>query len=951
MKKLFFSILIFLSFSMESESAILVPPDLKWFTIETQHFYIHYHNGLEKIAEESAGLFEEVDGLMRNFIPDMHEGKTHVVMTYFTDLSNGFATPFPQRTIYLFLTPPSSDSELVYNMDWVKTLFIHEYSHIVQLERAGGFPEILRKIFGRVYFPNILLPYFFIEGYATFNETRFSGFGRFKSSYYEMFLRTAFLTDSVDDLENFSISYPVHWPFGMTPYLYGSSFLGYIAETYGEECLEKFNIKYSSNIIPFLINYSMESACGKTVKELYEEWKREMKARYEAVKAGVYSEGVVEGRRITRLGRLTRGVRFYSDDELVFTHYGMDEYPAINLLSLSTGKIKKLFRINYNYLLSVFEKHIYFSDTEFRKGYWIINDIYVVKDGKRKRLTKGLRAFSPEATPWGVWFIERTPEGSALCIIEDGKKGECPYRTEGFILSFRFDRSYSRIVLSEQRVDGRTDIVLFDIASGEKKFLTSDKAVDLFPVFSPDGMYVIFSSDRNGIPNLYAKNIQTSEEYMITNLLGGAFESDISPDGDYIVYTGYTKDGFDLFIMRYEPSAWRKVVHEEEVGLPKGKKVVEFEKKNYIGFKYFYPRFWLPWVWYSSEGGFFTQIKTGGADPLFKHIYMLDLYYQWKRAKPGGSLLYLEESLYPSLIFNIAELPERVIVYSNKNFRKVFWIQKTLASFSIAVPVFRKMRWSLYGGGGYIFYRERTKKEYEEFSNERTIGNLSGLNAFIYFDSTKYYPASFSEEEGFRIFGEAIKFHPSFGSDHSAEEFLAFGEWYEEISNIVFHIRGDYGKYSGAKEPDLILTTGSSGDIPVKGIKGFFASDVWTLKGEMRFPLLIERGISTLPFAFRYIYYSPFVHGLIAKEISPENFKEKKKYYKDLSIGIEGNFEIYIGYNIPLVLRIGFARGIRDKGESDFYLYILSPIAFPLSHPLLKKDIPYLNGYGGGLPD
>lgn len=937
---------LFLLIVKSAESAILVPPDLKWFTIETTHFYIHYHNGLEKVAEESAGLFEEIDGMMRSFIPEMHEGKTHVVLTNFTDSSNGFATPFPQRTIYLFLTPPSPDSELVYDLEWTKTLFIHEYSHIIHLERAGGFPKLLRKVFGRVYFPNLLLPYFFIEGYATFNETTFSGFGRYKSSYFEMLLRIAFLTDSVDEIENFSIPYPVHWPFGTTPYLYGSSFLGYIAETYGEECIERFNIKYSSNLVPFLLNYSMKSVCGKRIIDLYEEWKMNMKTKYELVKERVHSEGIMEGRRITTLGRWTRGVRFYSDEEVVFTHYGMDEYPSIKALHLSTGKIRDIAPINYNFLLSVFEGNIYFSDTEFRKGFWLINELYGIKDGKKERLAKGVRGFSPEATPFGIWFVERTPEGSALCTIEEKSKGDCPYRTDGSILSFTFDNKFSRAVLSEKRVDGRIDIAIFDITSGERRFLTSDRAVDLFPIFSPDGRYVLFSSDRNGIPNLYAKDVETSEEFMITNLVGGAFESDISPNGKNIVYIGYTKDGFDLFIMSYEPFSWKRVFQEEELGVIKEKRVLEFEKKSYRGWKYFYPRFWLPWVWYSTEGGFFTQIKTGGADPLFKHIYMLDLYYQWKRGKPGASLLFLEESFYPSLIFHIAELPERgPIIYSNENYRKVFYLQRTLASFNIAVPVFRRMRWSLYGGGGYRFYRVSAKEEYKLFQSRHTTGNLSGLNAFIYFDNTKYYPSSFSEEEGFRVFGEAIRFLPSLGSDHSAEKFLVSAEGYEEIYGMVFHIRVDYGKYSGSREVDLMLTTGSSGDIQVKGIRNFFASDVWALKGEMKLPLLLEKGISTLPFAFRYIYFSPFVQGLFAKEVS------KNEYYKDhLSIGIEGNFEIYIGYNIPILLKIGYAQGIRgEKRISDFYyLYILSPLAYPLSHPFLNKNLPYINGNLGG---
>ena len=35
-------------------------PELKWFTIETRHFFVHCHNGTERTAKVVAKIAEEV---------------------------------------------------------------------------------------------------------------------------------------------------------------------------------------------------------------------------------------------------------------------------------------------------------------------------------------------------------------------------------------------------------------------------------------------------------------------------------------------------------------------------------------------------------------------------------------------------------------------------------------------------------------------------------------------------------------------------------------------------------------------------------------------------------------------------------------------------------------------------------------------------------------------------
>jgi hypothetical protein len=37
-------------------------PELEWYTIETDHFYIHYHKGTERTAAAVAKIAEEIYG-------------------------------------------------------------------------------------------------------------------------------------------------------------------------------------------------------------------------------------------------------------------------------------------------------------------------------------------------------------------------------------------------------------------------------------------------------------------------------------------------------------------------------------------------------------------------------------------------------------------------------------------------------------------------------------------------------------------------------------------------------------------------------------------------------------------------------------------------------------------------------------------------------------------------
>ena len=82
------------------------------------------------------------------------------------------------------------------------------------------------------------------------------------------------------------------------------------------------------------------------------------------------------------------------------------------------------------------------------------------------------------------------------------------------------------------------------LASGRGKFkLTSHRARDSAPAYSPDGRRVAFHSDRGarGVSEIWTVNADGSRERRITRLNGDAMFPDYSPDGSRIAFSGHAR--------------------------------------------------------------------------------------------------------------------------------------------------------------------------------------------------------------------------------------------------------------------------------------------------------------------------------------------------------------------------------------------------------------------------
>ncbi|HWY22595.1 MAG TPA: protein kinase [Candidatus Acidoferrum sp.] len=102
--------------------------------------------------------------------------------------------------------------------------------------------------------------------------------------------------------------------------------------------------------------------------------------------------------------------------------------------------------------------------------------------------------------------------------------------------------------------NGVNDIWVFDLARGIKTRLTFGPVSNIFPVWSPDGRWIAYNSDRNGRANILRKRSDGSgvEELLLTDP-DVAIPTDWSRDGKTLIYTrGAIGSNSEIWAMPFE---------------------------------------------------------------------------------------------------------------------------------------------------------------------------------------------------------------------------------------------------------------------------------------------------------------------------------------------------------------------------------------------------------------
>jgi hypothetical protein len=267
--------------------------DTDWKYYETDSFVIFYPQGYEWQAEEVLYYLEEYQSEVREVTGNAGQLKTTVIVQDMGNESNGMADPIAVK-VDIYTNNPSTYSAMSgieNNQSWLRSVSVHEFTHIAQLTNSSGLAGKLSYLFGNIYSPNSIpyIPLWMVEGITVYQESQITPYeGRLNTGYYDALIATKAKEDKLPSISE--ATYPhSHYPRGQW-YLYGGEFFEYLAKEYGEDKIAQFfKLNGSDTSAPYGIFFpsltldkSARVVYGKNFPQLFEDWKEEAKQDYQS---------------------------------------------------------------------------------------------------------------------------------------------------------------------------------------------------------------------------------------------------------------------------------------------------------------------------------------------------------------------------------------------------------------------------------------------------------------------------------------------------------------------------------------------------------------------------------------------------------------------------------------------------------------------------------------------
>lgn len=645
-------------------AATIFDPEIQWASVVTPHFRINFPRGLEATAQLTAAYAEEAHSLLAPYLQSTPSQRTEVTLLDSEDTTNGFALPLPNNQIFVYLNSPPADQLMGRYDSWLRDLLIHEYTHILHMEKTAGLPSLVNKIFGRSYFPNLIQPIFLIEGLAVHTETQFSTGGRGRDTAYRMYLREAALHGKLAGIDKASGYYTIDHPGGEIPYAYGMAFYRLLAERYGPDTPAKLAQAHASN--PYFglwgLDDEVRSLTGKSLKATWDDLHSDLLERAWSERQEILAKGPLTSlRNITQEGMHHRHPRYLPDGSLAWAEWNGHGFSKVVAIPPEGGSQPH----------RVMGKSPFGSWDVSRDGTWLyharawdenrftnFDDLfrYDIKNKKLERLSQRSRLNMPAISPDGRWLVavkSGAGESSLVKMRADGSglKPLTPALGRAQYSSPIWHPTRHFLVVSAW-IDGARDLYLVNPETGGTQALWRDRAVDQDPTWSPDGRFLIFSSDREGTYNLYAYDWKFRELYRISNVIGGLIEPSVSPDGKTIAAASYSTSGWDIVTLPFNRTQWVSVPtppSDETLKQPSPATTLRPPPvQSYDPWPSLRPKTWAPFG-FLDERGPVWGFQTFGQDTLMQHFAFGAFGLGVLSGRPFYSLSYSNEVFFPSL--------------------------------------------------------------------------------------------------------------------------------------------------------------------------------------------------------------------------------------------------------------------------------------------------------------
>ena len=932
-----------------------------WKTVETDHFVIYYWEPLDDVAHRVGVAAERAHRILAPALDHTPTEKTLIFLADDTDDANGFAGVLPRNAIQLYATGPSSLSELDDHDDWIYGLVAHEYTHILHLDTMSGLPNIYNTIFGKTWAPNQIMPRWVIEGIAVYEESKRSAGGRNRGTRFDSVIRIARHANNDLRLDEVSGA-PRRYPRGNAVYIYGSHFLEYVFDRFGDDTLRAMSHISGSYAPPFATNRQIAKVVGRPFTELYDDWKGYLRDRYGMQEMAAERRGLAIGRPITHSAETNVQARYSADGKDLYW-YQYDGYSLPRIRATPVGHdvadardIVQLDGMAFFELLGD-GSVIYELARQYRRDY-SYEDLFRwdAKTHETIRLTTGRRARDPAISADGrrLAFSLNLHSESALAVMD-----AVPDAPESIVWKGeRYEEAYqpawspdgTKIAFSAWRKGGFRDILVVELASGKVTELMHDRAIDQSPAWSADGRFIFFDSDRNhGITNIFVYDTVEKTTSQVTNVLGGAFQPRPSPDGKRLAFEAEVPaGGYDIFEIALDGAKWlpgREYVDDKPPPIDiKDDEAFVSAPRPYRAMETLAPQTWTGTLDLASNS---ATIQTGGSDAVGLHGYSLAVGLDTHTGETDIGASYGYSGWRPGIRFAGARTLVTRGGWRVDGVSKTFEEEDWAGTFGLVVPLEQRpaSSWSLSFDYSADWFRlvhppVGLMADPNDRVPLRPITDYveAGIGSRLSFSKVRGQTFSLGPTDGFDASVSVRMDHPAFGSEYHAVTVAYGADLYQRLwgntpviaARLVGAVRagdnarnGGYG-LGGVPAQDVAMSiVNSTRSSAIGYLHGYPARSLvgnqyHLLNLEYRQELWnIEHGLQTLPVYLRRVHFAIMSDTAVAWNSTFDANNDVRT-----SIGAALRLDAFFGYFVPGTFEIGWSRGLIQGGidESWFLL-------------------------------
>jgi len=558
-KKISFFMLILLQVANAQNTAMFsgrAHPELKWKTISTENFNVHYHQGIEEIANKGAILAEHYRPTLLVEMKVDTIPKIDIIFTTEDEIMNGFA----MWTYQTFIWVDQNDASIwLEKGKWLEQVLAHELQHIVLLHKVKSWlPEPMGQLVSG-------LPGWVVEGIAEYETESWRPYRA------DLSHKTHVLRNKMDTMD---------------PHHDGFSKMLYWADRFGDSTIAK-TLEYRNAFNVFNFAAGFKKSTGISIKQFNEDWRRHMNTYYYGYRSQKETYKEI-GKVVSFPLKKVQSAMFYEDSSQIAILGRLDKdrgdvsliianrdttkerkrfekwEKAIDKLKKKNKKTKKdslALKKKYKEKI-IWDKNevdfgqfhgrmswsfdgskLAYAKYHFGENQSLVYDvkIYDKNLGKHFWLTDSERATYP------VWldsnkvaYVSHHNSVSNIFISSlDQKEIEnLTGNTKNTQITFlAVSPDQNQISFAMNPENGNMDIYTIDLKSKDITRLTDHPMADIMPVWHSDGTAISFTSHRNGVPNIYTANLSNGKVIKNTDSGDGIWTHQWMPKDSVLLAT------------------------------------------------------------------------------------------------------------------------------------------------------------------------------------------------------------------------------------------------------------------------------------------------------------------------------------------------------------------------------------------------------------------------------